>query len=378
MTTTATPHKHACPDYGLKHCYSAWQDELTTTSENSLTRLRRTYLNLPHDPAEWEDPMVAPLGDVAVAAIIRCHVLMSLVHDVDPMLSALAAGMVRASQLLDPYRYLMCISGSKDPCKWGLQSEYQCDHWESSVAKCAVGQFMSRVSEGNKFHFLPSDYYNSLRWGDRRPSSKSICSTVSHHAYLQPNDVASLRKDGLLVKPSEKRWFDIMRPIAMLMPNGMAPVKMPRLWTRHRNTQNDRDFPLIPVMALSLLEYASGVLPMAAANKIMSTAGVIREAVSELNNERYRYALWVAGCADDVAAQMHGFDLAVADMFDSMTPGMLLYRENRFPSIRPWQHGWSGQPEIPRTKFLHPPWRSEVFLTVPNVIAPPKSGVFFC
>lgn len=372
MTTATKTVKYQCPNYGMKHCYMEGPGgELDTCAENTLRWMRRFRLSLPWDSKEWDDPMVAPLGDVAVAAIIRCHVLMALAHDADPMLSSLAAGMVRASQLLSDYRHLKFgeVSGGG----WAVLTDWEANHWESCVAKCTAGQFVSRKGQANSYHHLPGDYYDLLKY-HQRPRQKNISSTVNHYVFVQPKEVADLRRQGLLVRPSEHQWFSIMRPIAMLMPSGMSPDKMPRLHTRHRNTTNDRDFPLVPLLTLSLLEYASKVLPMAAYCKLRDAGGMIRDAVQSMEYERQRYAVWVSGNTDDVPTQMMGFDLAVADMYDSMNPGTLLYRPDRFQSLRFYRE-WGDQ-RIPRVKFLTPPWRDSVTLSVPNVIAPQKSGIF--
>lgn len=372
MTTATTLKRYQCPDYGVKHCYTEdYEGTMTTCPENNLRDMRRHRLALPHDPKEWDDPLVAPLSDVAVAAIVRCHVLMALAHDADHMLSSLAAGMVRASQLLNAYRHL--TNSETDGSRWTIGSDWEAWHWESCVAKCTAGQFVSCSNAVNMYHHLPGDYYDLLKYS-RRPVQKNISSTVNHVCFLQPKEVAELRRQGLLVRPSEHQWLGIMRPIAMLMPNGMAPTRLPRLHTRHRNTSNDRDFPLIPLLTLSVLEYASKVLPMAANCKLRDTSGIIREAVQQMDYERQRYAMWVSGNTDDVPTQMMGFDLAVADMYDSMTPGVHLYQPERFPSLRFYRE-WGDQ-RIPRVKFLTPPWRDSVTLSVPNVIAPKKSGIF--
>jgi hypothetical protein len=370
--TTATQHKkHQCPDYGMKHCYEDYDGELVARPENNLRDMRMYRLSLPHDPKEWDDPLVAPLSDVAVAAIIRCHVLMALAHDVDPMLASLAAGMVRASQLLANHRYL--VNSETPGNRWVIGTDYGANHWESCVAKLTAGQFTAPKRGGNQYHHLPGDYYELLHY-NQKPRNKSISSTVNHYCFPQPKEMAQLRRQGLLVRPSQHQWFSVMRPIAMLMPNGMSPSKMPRLHTRHMNTLNDRDFPLVPALTLSILEYASKVLPMAACCKLRDASGTIRDAVQQMDYERQRYAVWVSGNTDDVPTQMMGFDLAVADMYDSMAPGTLLYRPDRFPSLKFYRE-W-GPDQIPRVKFLMPPWRESVTLSVPNVLAMPKSGIF--
>jgi hypothetical protein len=266
-----------------------------------------------------DDLLAEELGDVALASIFRFWLLRALLYSSDVALSCLAAGVIGAARSLDPRYYLIStVAGAE----WTTDEEYL--SWPSAIVKYA-GAHMRRLHTGK-------GQDASLAWSDATSDiyachfncmQRSLASTVSDDADIDRQTMLRLYEQGVLMRPTPKAWSGFCQRVDLLTGNCFhlrAGVPGCRLSFKFANG-NPGTKPWAPARTMSMLDYASAIMPAVAFPALHGT-GVIRDGVrasyAAFASERQRFAMWVCGNSPEPAAQLQCFDLLVASLFDRL------------------------------------------------------------
>ena len=268
-------------------------------------------------PSPDDDPITGPLGDVAMASIVRFVLLKHLLRSDCMALASLAAGIIGATRTLShSFTYANSLGFHMG------HSTYE--SWPSAIIKCA-GAHMHRmflISQrankgiGNGLLRSMTDRMYTFVWNC---IPHCLASTLSDDSGLRRDHVTELREDGVLVRPSPSAWKSLCEVLSLLTPNSFSGVPKCRLAYRQSNGKWGEQ-PLAPARTLAMLQYACSVLP-SAARQIISHDSVKADMATEyarMQQERERFAMWACGNSSDITAQMHCFDLAVSCLYDKM------------------------------------------------------------
>jgi len=350
---------------------------------SSMHNYRRTYIDNSYKPDD--NPLTAEVGDVVVAALLRWCLLEQLLYSPDPAIGAVAAGIVGIrTQLRNKMRWCPVTRG------WSLMGASNPDtmyrHWVSGAIKFA-GAYMHRCSvpPGKSPDAWPAEGDRTNSVGDAMRKQDSLanllnhvvgncldwayCSTVSDDSgVLGRNHITEMKQRGLLIKPPPKRWAELCRFMELLAPSGLTAEyggKMQQPVTVVRcNNGNTRPTTLAPKRTLVMLEYAWEHLrpilgPLAWDSNLISR---LRDFMSELSDERQRYAIWAASMTPDLTETMRLWDISAAAAWDSFWPEGI---------YRHWHHADTGSTEpllAGDVQLQFPPWAGRSGPKVPNIV----------
>lgn len=303
------------------------------------------------------DPITAPLGSVAVAAMIRWNVLRYIATFGGLFPSQLAAAMVIVHRFYADRHYIMgSIYGNQTNFVSHINPTKS--SWASGVAKW-FGTLTHRQVN------LPA----VAQGDDRMYHCTGTClpeyvgATVSDDAYYHKNrnKVWSAVDVGALTKVTQSRWNKAIAPLNHFVRNGLTDTPACVFATRTKKGTT-RTTNYIPTESLHLIEAVAPMFPRLAARGLgdESVCTLFRKQYEQFQAERERYAIWAAGNTADLGLNMRAFDAAVAMLFDCHTKGNLY---DRFYDIRIADEG--NAPSCP----VAPPWRDENGLCVADALA---------